>query len=259
LFNSFICLVVVFFFFFFLRYLLHLHFKCYPKSLLYPPPALLHNPHTPASRSWHSPVLGHIILERTRGSPPIDGRLVHPLLHMQLVTQVWGRGYWLINIVNAPYRVADSFSSLGTFSSSFIRSPVLHPIDECQHPILYFPGTGIASQEIVISGSCQLNLAGICNSVWVWWLYIGWIPSWGNLWMALYSVSALKFFYNSLHGNFVLYSKTERNIHTLVFLLLLLEYHVFCNCILGSLTFFVTIYLSVSMYHVSSFVIGLLY
>ena len=116
-----------------------------------------------------------------------------------------------------------------------------------------------ASQQTAIFGSCQLNLAGICNSVWVWWLYIGWIPSWGNLWMALYSVSALKFFYNSLHGNFVLYSKTERNIHTLVFLLLLLEYHVFCNCILGSLTFFVTIYLSVSMYHVSSFVIGLLY
>jgi hypothetical protein len=69
------------------------------------------------------------------------------------------------------YRVADPFSSLGTFSSSFIRGSVFHPIDDCEHPLLYLPGTGIASQEKAISGSCQQNLAGICNSVSVWWLY----------------------------------------------------------------------------------------
>jgi hypothetical protein len=40
------------------------------------------------------------------------------------------------------YRVADPFSSLGTFSSSSIRGPVFHPIDDCEHPLLYFPGTG---------------------------------------------------------------------------------------------------------------------
>jgi hypothetical protein len=39
------------------------------------------------------------------------------------------------------------------------------------NPLLYLPGTGIASQETAISGSCQQNLAGICNSVWVWWLF----------------------------------------------------------------------------------------
>jgi hypothetical protein len=43
---------------------------------------------------------------------------------------------------------------------------VSHPIDDCGHPLLYLPGTGIASQEIAISGSCQQNL-GICISVWV--------------------------------------------------------------------------------------------
>jgi hypothetical protein len=42
--------------------------------------------------------------------------------------------------------------------------------DECEYPLLYLPGTGIASQEIAISGSCQQNIAGICKSVWVWWL-----------------------------------------------------------------------------------------
>jgi hypothetical protein len=48
------------------------------------------------------------------------------------------------------YRVADSFSSLGTFSSSFIVGPVFHPIDDCEHPLLYLQGTGIASQDIAI-------------------------------------------------------------------------------------------------------------
>jgi hypothetical protein len=44
----------------FIRYLLHLHFKCYPEISLYPPRALLPYPPTPASWPWHSPVLGHI-------------------------------------------------------------------------------------------------------------------------------------------------------------------------------------------------------
>ena len=63
------------------------------------------------------------------------------------------------------YRVADPLSSLGTFSSYSIGGPVFHPIDDHEHPLLYLPGTGIASQETTISGSFQQNLAGICNSV----------------------------------------------------------------------------------------------
>ena len=42
---------------------------------------------------------------------------------------------------------------------------MFHPIDDYEHPLLYLPGTGIASQETTISGSFQQNLAGICNSV----------------------------------------------------------------------------------------------
>jgi hypothetical protein len=53
---------------------------------------------------------------------------------------------------------------------------VFHPIDDCEHPLLYLPGTGIASFETAISGSFQQNLAGICNSVWVWWLIMGCVP-----------------------------------------------------------------------------------
>ena len=29
----------------------------------------------------------------------------------------------------------------------------------------------------------QQNLAGICNSVCIWWLIMGWIPGWGSLWV----------------------------------------------------------------------------
>ena len=74
------------------------------------------------------------------------------------------------------YRAADPFSFLGTFSSSFIEDPVFHPIDDCEHSLLYLPGTGKASQETAISGSFQQHLADVCNSVYVWWLSMGWTP-----------------------------------------------------------------------------------
>jgi hypothetical protein len=53
---------------------------------------------------------------------------------------------------------------------------VLCPMDVCEHPLLYLPGTGRASQETAISGSCQQVLLDIHNRVWVWWLFMGWIP-----------------------------------------------------------------------------------
>jgi hypothetical protein len=57
-----------------------------------------------------------------------------------------------------------------------------------EHPPLYLSGTGRAPQETAISGFCQQALVGIHNSVWVWWLYMGWTPRWGSLWMAFLSV-----------------------------------------------------------------------
>jgi hypothetical protein len=41
-----------------------------------------------------------MIFARPRASLPIDGWLGHPLLHMQLETQLWG--YWLVHIVVPP-------------------------------------------------------------------------------------------------------------------------------------------------------------
>jgi hypothetical protein len=137
------------------------------------------------------PCMGNMIFTRPRASPPIDGLLGHPLLHMQLETQLWV--VLVSSYCCSSYRVADPFSSLGTFSSSFIWGPVFHPMDDCEHPLLYLSGTGIASQEEAISGSCQQNLSDINNSVWTWWLYVGWKPGWGSLRMVLSIVSAMNF------------------------------------------------------------------
>jgi hypothetical protein len=88
---------------------------------------------------------------------------------------------------------ANHFSSLGTFSSIFIGDPVLHPMDGCEHPFLHLSGTARTSQVTAVSGACQQALVGIHNSVWVWWLYMGWIPRWGSLWMVIPLVSASHF------------------------------------------------------------------
>jgi hypothetical protein len=130
---------------------------------------LLPNPPIPASWPWHSPILGHRTFKRPRTFPPIDGQLGHPLLHMQLETlvppcaffdwwfspnELWG--YRLVHIgvppiglqtPSAPW-VLSLAPSLGTDS-------VLCTIDNCEHPLMYFPGTSRDSQEIAISGCCQ--------------------------------------------------------------------------------------------------------
>ena len=58
---------------------------------------------------------------------------------------------------------------------------MVHPIDDCERPLLYLPGTGIASQETAISGSLKQNLASVYNGVCLWQLIMGWIPGYGSL------------------------------------------------------------------------------
>ena len=55
----------------------------------------------------------------------------------------------------------------GYFSGSFIGDLVHRPMDDCEHPLLYLPGTGRALQETAISGSYQQALAGICLAAFV--------------------------------------------------------------------------------------------
>ena len=89
-------------------------------------------------------------------------------------------GYWLVHNVVPPIGLQIPLAPW-VLSSSSIGGPVIHPIADCEHPLLYLSGTGIASQETAISGSFQQNLASVCNGVSVWRLIMGWNPRYGSL------------------------------------------------------------------------------
>jgi hypothetical protein len=148
---------------------------------------------------------------------------------------------------------------MGTFSSSSIGDPVFHPIGcDCEHPLLCLPGSGIASQETAISGSFQQNLAGICNRDCVWWLIMGWIPEWGTLWMVHPFVMAPNFV-SVTPSMGVLFPILRRGEVSTLWSSFFLNFMCFANYIWGILRFWTNIDLSVSTYHLSSFVIGLLH
>jgi hypothetical protein len=169
-------------FFFFFNFLLGIFFIYISNVIMkvhtLPRPLLLYPP-TPTSWPWCSLCWGIYNLKDQVAALPNDGRLGHLLLHRHLETQALGvlvRSYCFTN-----YKVAEPFSSLGTFSSSSIGGPVFHPIADCEHPLLCLPGTGIASQGTAISLSVQQNLAGVCNGVCIWRLIVGWIPGCSSL------------------------------------------------------------------------------
>jgi hypothetical protein len=58
---------------------------------------------------------------------------------------------------------------------------VIHPIADCEHPLMCLLGPGLVSQETAISGSFQQMLASVHNGVIVWRLIMGWIPGYGSL------------------------------------------------------------------------------
>jgi hypothetical protein len=132
---------------------------------------------------------------------------------------------------------------------------VFHPIDDCEHPFLYLPGTGIASQETAISGFFQQNLAGICNSVCVWWLIMGWTPGWGSLCMVYHFVLVPNFVSATPSMEILLPILLRNEVSTLWSSFLI--FMCFGSCILGILGFWGNNHLLVSAYHMTSFVIGL--
>jgi hypothetical protein len=153
---------------------------------------------------------------------------------MQLETQALGV---LVSLHScSTYRVADPFSSLGTFSSSYIGGPVIHPIADCEHLLLCLPGTGIASHETAISGSFQQNLAGVCNCVCVWWLIMGWIPWWASLWMVHPLVSAPNFV-SVTPSMDILFPILRRGEVSTLWSSFFLSFMCFTNCILGIVSF----------------------
>jgi hypothetical protein len=123
-------------------------------------------------------------------------------------------------------------------------------MDSCEHPLLYLSGTGRGSQETAISGSCQQALVGIHNSIWFWRLFIGWIdPQVG-----FPSISASHFVSVTPSMSILLPLLRKTEVFTL-WSSLFLSFMCFVNCILGIPSFLANIHLSVSTYHVCSFVI----
>ena len=103
--------------------------------------------------------------------------------------ELWG--VWLVDIV--VLLLGNPISSFSPFSNSSIGDRLLSPMVGCKYPSLYLSGFGKASQEIAISRFCQQALLGIHNSVWIWCLFMGWIPRWSSLCMAFPSFSAPHF------------------------------------------------------------------
>ena len=104
-------------------------------------------PPTPPFWTWRYLVLGHIKFESPMGlslqtRPSFDTYAAKDKSSRVLVS----------SYCCSTYKVADPFSSLGTFSSSSIGGPVIHPIADCEHPLLCFLGPGIVLQETAISG-----------------------------------------------------------------------------------------------------------
>jgi len=151
------------------------------------------------------PYTGAWSLHRTKGFSSLDAQQNDPLLHMWL--EPWVApcilfGWWfsslelwwcLVGWYCSSYGVANPFSYFSPFSNSSIGATVLSPMVSCQQPPLYLSNSGIASRGTAISDSCQHIFLSICNTVWIWWLYVGWIPMCGSLWMAFPSIYAQHF------------------------------------------------------------------
>ena len=144
---------------------------------------------------------------------------------------------------------------MGTFSSSSIVSPAIHPLADCEHPLLCLLGPGIVSQETAISGSFQQNLASVCNGVSVWKLIMGWIPGYGSLYLVLPFISAPNFV-SVTPSMAVFFPTLRRGIVSTLQSSFFLSFMCLTNYILylGYPRFGANIHLSVNTYCVSFFV-----
>ena len=153
-----LCIFAVIFSPIFIRDFLHLHCKCYPESPLYPP-----SPHSCTHplpfMALVFPSIGAYKVCKTKG--PLFPRMADQAIFCYMCSQrheLWGLlvGSYLCSI------------GMQTPSAPWVLyllhwGPVFHPIDDCEHPILCLPGTGVASQETALSGFFQQSLAGLVS------------------------------------------------------------------------------------------------
>jgi hypothetical protein len=149
-FSSLLYTLLIYYIFFLLHIFLNYISNAIPKVPHTLPPTSLPT-HSHFFWPWRSAVLGHIQFACPMGlsfqwwptRPSFD----------TYAARVKSSGVLVSSYCCSTYRVAVPFSSLGTFSSSSIGSPVIHPIADCDHPLLCLLGPGIVSQETATSGS----------------------------------------------------------------------------------------------------------
>ena len=138
----------------------------------------LTHPPTPSSPSSQPPILWLQVSTRPRDSLPIDldkailGYICsggHGSLHVYLVGGLVPEslGGCPARWYSFSYRVAITFSSFSTSPNYSIRIPLYSLMVGCEHPHLYWTGSGTA-----ITGSCQQELFCINNSA-LWCLQMG--------------------------------------------------------------------------------------
>jgi hypothetical protein len=134
---------------------------------------LLPQPPTPnpAFLPWHFPKLGHGIPTLSGASPSIDVQQGHPLPHMW---QSYG-SHHVYFLVGGPVPENSGNLTLLLPPWRFKRLLLLQSHFQLLHqgPCTQ-SNSWLQYQETSIPGSLQA-LPGILNSIWVWWLYMGWI------------------------------------------------------------------------------------
>jgi hypothetical protein len=102
---------------------------------------------------WRSPVLEHIKFASPMGLS-FQWWSTRPSFDIYAARDK-SSGVLVSSYCCSTYRVAVPFSSLGTFSSSSIGGPMIHPIADCEHSLLCLLGPSIVSQVTVLSAkSC---------------------------------------------------------------------------------------------------------
>ena len=158
-------------------------------------------------------------------------------------------GYWLFNIVVPPM-------GLQTPSAPWVLSlaPSLETLYSIQWMTVSMPLQSHSGDSYI-----RLLSARACwhlQYVWVWWLFMGWIPRWCSLWKVIPLVSAPNFV-SVTPSMGILFPLLRRIEVSTLWSSFFLSFTCFANCILGILSFWANIHLSVSAYHVCPFVIGL--
>ena len=70
-------------------------------------------------------------------------------------------GYWLVHNVVPPIGLQISLAPWILSLAPPLGGPVIHPIADCEHPLMCLLGPGIVSQETAISGSFRCR--GLCS------------------------------------------------------------------------------------------------